>query len=69
MALITEWLKPFATYNHKTQGKKNNRKFCEEVAEHINKNNPSRKAKIVGNIIKGENHIAVFTERIEKNGS
>lgn len=59
MAQITEWLKPYDTYTHKTQGKKENITFLREIVNDVNRD-PKRHAKIISN---GQGGVAVYTER------
>ena len=61
MAQITRWLQPSSVYNHKTQGKKSNAQFCQEVADEVNRDG-NRKA-----TVKTDRYgmVAVFTEKVE----
>ena len=59
MAQITHWLNPDTTYNHKTQGIKTNRQFCEEIVNDVNRN-PKRQARIIK---RSNGDICVFSER------
>ena len=62
MGQITEWLQERQMYTHKSKGRRNNRVFCQEVVDQINKDS-KRNAYITQRLISGYNMIAVFSER------